>query len=118
MDGNGLICIFEGGNVVALTHAGEVRWERNLAQDYGAIDSRHGLAASVEQSEGAAFVWVERKTDPYAMALDKRSGETLWKGARRRRHKLGQPAAGSHATRLAPGPQCGRQHRGARSHDR
>jgi outer membrane protein assembly factor BamB len=78
-DEHGVIAFFEGGNVVALTHDGQPRWERDLVQDYGPIDARHGLGASVEQMPGIAFVWVERQTDPYILALDKRTGETLWK---------------------------------------
>lgn len=78
-DERGLIAFFEGGNLIALTHAGKVRWERNLVEEFGAIDARHGLGASIEQTENTAFVWVERKTDPYLLALDKSSGETLWK---------------------------------------
>ncbi len=78
-DEQGIICFFEGGNVIAFTHTGDVRWQRNLVEEYGAIDSRHGLAASVEQSATAAFIWVERTTDPYVLALDKATGEPLWK---------------------------------------
>lgn len=78
-DDSGLICFFEGGNLVALTHDGSVRWERNLVEEYGEIDARHGIAASVEQSSRAAFVWVERQSDPYVLAIDKQTGETLWK---------------------------------------
>ncbi len=78
-DDNGVICSFEGGNLVALTHEGVVRWERNLVEEYGAIDARHGLAASLEQSDDAVFVWVERQTDPYVLAVDKPTGKTIWK---------------------------------------
>jgi outer membrane protein assembly factor BamB len=80
-DDAGIICFFEGGNLIALTHAGEVRWERNLVREHGPIDARHGLGSSVEQSDHAAFVWVERQTQPYLLAVDKRSGDTLWKKA-------------------------------------
>lgn len=78
-DDNGVVCFFEGGNVVALTHEGEVRWNRNLVDEYGAIDSRHGLGSSVEQTDTTAFIWVERSTDPYVLAVNKQSGENIWK---------------------------------------
>ena len=80
-DADGVICLFEGGNVVALTHAGELRWERNLVQDYNAVDARHGLAASVEQNSEHVFVWIERSEDPYVACLKKSDGSTLWKSA-------------------------------------
>lgn len=80
-DENGVVCFFEGGNLLGLSHDGEVRWERNLVSEYGAIDSNHGLAASVEQSDDTVFIWAERKTDPYVLAVEKSSGETRWKAA-------------------------------------
>lgn len=81
VDADGVIAFFEGGNLVALTHAGNVRWQRNLAEEFGGVESRHGLSASVEQNENAAFVWVERAEDPYVLAIDKKTGETIWKAA-------------------------------------
>ncbi|MCA9037746.1 MAG: PQQ-binding-like beta-propeller repeat protein [Planctomycetaceae bacterium] len=78
-DDAGVICLFEGGNLVALTHDGKIRWERNLVVDYGAIVARHGLAASVEQSADHVFIWMERSEEPYVVCLKKSSGETRWK---------------------------------------
>jgi hypothetical protein len=75
-DANGLICFFEGGNLVSLTHKGDVRWERSLVDDYGAIS---GLAASVEQDETAAYIWVERSENPYVLSVNKQTGKTNWK---------------------------------------
>ncbi len=80
-DANGLVCFFEGGNVVALTHDGKVRWERDLVKEFGPLDARHGLSASVEQTEANAFIWVERAEEPYVLAVDKKSGKTVWKVA-------------------------------------
>lgn len=79
VDAAGLVCFFEGGNVVALTHEGSPRWERNLVAEYGPIVSRHGISASVEQDETAAYLWVERETDPYLLAVNKATGDNLWK---------------------------------------
>ncbi len=79
VDAAGVICFFEGGNLVALDHAGKVRWERNLVTEFGAIESRHGLAASVEQAADRVYVWVERQKEPYVLAVDKQSGKDLWK---------------------------------------
>ncbi len=79
VDDAGLICFFEGGNIVALDHAGKVRWERNLVTEFGAIESRHGLSASIEQSGNVAFIWVERSAEPYVLAIDKATGKDVWK---------------------------------------
>lgn len=81
VDDAGVICFFEGGNLIALTHDGEIRWERNLVTDYGSVESRHGLSASLEQNVHSVFVWVERAEDPYLLSVDKKTGETNWKVA-------------------------------------
>ena len=80
-DDAGVVCLFEGGNLVALTHDGKVRWERNLVEDYGAVAARHGLSSSVEQSADDVFIWMERSEEPYVLCLSKTSGETKWKVA-------------------------------------
>lgn len=78
-DARGVICLFEGGNLVALTHAGEMRWEKNLVAEYGNIGARHGLSASVEQDADAVYIWIERSDDPYVLCVEKESGEVRWK---------------------------------------
>ncbi len=80
-DSEGVICLFEGGNIVALSHAGTVRWERNLVEDYGDVDARHGLSASLEQDTDSVFVWMERAEAPYVVCLSKASGDAEWKSA-------------------------------------
>lgn len=80
-DADGVICFFEGGNVVALDHAGTVRWERNLVTDYGDVKARHGLSSSLEQNDDSVFVWVERSEEPYILSLNKQTGKTEWKSA-------------------------------------
>ncbi|WP_417849888.1 PQQ-binding-like beta-propeller repeat protein [Thalassoglobus sp.] len=79
VDERGIICFFEGGNLFSLSHSGEIQWQRNLVEEYGPIDARHGLSASLEQRSEFAFVWVERQTDPYLLAINKKTGENLWK---------------------------------------
>lgn len=78
-DSQGIVAFFEGGNVVALTKNGDVRWKRDLVNDYGNISANHGLAASLEQDDTNVFVWVERQEEPYLLALNKATGETAWK---------------------------------------
>ena len=77
-DNEGLICFFEGGNLLALTHDGKIRWQRNLVAEYGPIESRHGLGASVEQNETHAYIWIERDNNPYVLAVQKKDGKNKW----------------------------------------
>lgn len=81
VDASGIVCFFEGGNLLSLTHDGQVRWQRNLVTEFGPIESRHGLSASLEQSDDRVFVWVERQKEPYILAVEKSSGRDLWKAA-------------------------------------
>ena len=78
-DDSGVIALFEGGNVVALTRAGKPRWQRDLVAEYGGITSRHGLGSSLEQDDQRVFGWIERQEAPYIAALSKQTGETVWK---------------------------------------
>lgn len=79
VDGAGVIALFESGDVIALDHAGKLRWKRNLIAEYGEIKTNHGIAASVEQQDDRVFVWVERSEDPYVLALKKADGTNIWK---------------------------------------
>ncbi|MDG2383535.1 MAG: PQQ-binding-like beta-propeller repeat protein [Pirellulaceae bacterium] len=76
---NSFIAFFEGGLLVGISANGEKQWERDLVKDYGSIEARHGLAASLESDGTRVFVWVERSQDPYVLAIDPKSGQTLWK---------------------------------------
>ncbi len=78
-DATGVISFFEGGNLIALDHAGELRWQRDLIDEFGELKARHGLAASLEQDENHIFVWCERMESPYVIAISKSTGETVWK---------------------------------------
>ena len=78
-DQRGVIAFFEGGNLVALTRDGKVRWELDLVKKFGPIQARHGLASSLEQDGVNVYVWVERQQSPYLLAINKETGEIGWK---------------------------------------
>jgi outer membrane protein assembly factor BamB len=75
----GFIAFFEGGNLVAITPSGETQWEKNLVEEYGKIEARHGLSASLESDGQRVFVWVERTESPYVLAIDPMTGDVIWK---------------------------------------
>ncbi len=77
----GFIAFFEGGILVSVSATGERKWEKNLVDQFGEIEARHGLAASLTQDAERIFVWVERSEDPYLVAMDKQSGDLVWKVA-------------------------------------
>ncbi len=79
VDAEGLTVLFEGGNLLSLTLDGKLRWQRDLVADYGPVESRHGLASSLEHDDERVFVWMERQAEPYLLAVSKTTGETQWK---------------------------------------
>jgi outer membrane protein assembly factor BamB len=79
VDEQGVVALFEVGNVVALKHDGEIRWQKNLVQEYGELSSRHGLGSSLLQYGNHVLAWIERQNDPYLLAIEKPNGKTAWK---------------------------------------
>ena len=75
----GFIAFFEGGVLAALAKDGSTLWQKDLVEIYGPIKARHGLSASLEQDRDHVFVWIERGEEPYLLALNKKSGEEIWK---------------------------------------
>ena len=78
---NGFVAFFEGGALAAISPSGEKLWQRNLVKLHGPIEARHGIAASLEANDNHVFVWVERSTDPYVLAIDPKTGNQVWKAA-------------------------------------
>lgn len=76
---NGFVAFFEGGLLLGTATNGDVLWERNLVDQFGKIEARHGLSASLENGNTNVFVWIERQTDPYVMAINPSTGEEVWK---------------------------------------
>lgn len=79
VDAAGVYCFFEGGNLLALTHDGKIRWERSLVKDYGTFAGDHGLGASPCQTADTVFVLVDTPGPSYLLAVEKATGKTRWK---------------------------------------
>lgn len=80
-DSLGVICFFEGGNLIALSHDGKQRWAIDLTKTEGSVKTRHGIAASLAQDQDRVFIWVERETDPYVLAIKKSDGSVDWRAS-------------------------------------
>ena len=76
---NSVIAFFEGGLLAGIDISGKVIWERNLVEEFGGIDARHGIAASLESEGDKVFAWVERSEKPYIIAVNPLNGESYWK---------------------------------------
>lgn len=91
-DADGVYCFFEGGNLIALSHAGKVRWERSLVTDYGEFKGGHGVGASPCQTADALVVLVDHAGPCYLLAVDKADGKTKWKADREGKMSWSSPA--------------------------
>ncbi|MEO1525756.1 MAG: PQQ-binding-like beta-propeller repeat protein [Planctomycetota bacterium] len=108
----GFVTFFEGGIAVAIGVDGSKQWEKDLVAQYGKIEARHGLAASLETDGERVFVWVERMEEPYLLALDPKSGDEIWKSPGVGSTSWGSPrlvpvAGGSHLVCSASGKIVG-----------
>jgi outer membrane protein assembly factor BamB len=79
VDAERVYAFFESGDVIALDHAGNELWKRSLTKDYGAIEGNHGLGSSPALTENAVIVLLAHAGPSCLVALDKKTGETLWK---------------------------------------
>lgn len=91
VDGDAVYAFFESGDVVALSHAGELKWERSLSKDYGAFKNNHGIASSPTQTEKAVLILIDDMGASYLVALDKATGKNLWKADRKSRSSWTSP---------------------------
>ena len=82
VDAHAVYVFFESGDVAAFTHDGRQLWHRKPAEEYGKYQGNHGLGSSLAQSANALFLLVDHDGPSYLLALDKATGESLWKTER------------------------------------
>lgn len=90
-DADGVVAFFESGDTYALDNEGNVRWQRKLIDDYGRYEGRFGLGGSPAQLGGAMFILADNEGPSYLLALNKTTGETLWKTDRTSRTAWSSP---------------------------
>jgi outer membrane protein assembly factor BamB len=91
VDQNAVYAFFESGDVVALTHTGEVKWERSLSKDYGTFKNNHGVGSSPAQIDKAVVILIDDLGPSYLVALDKATGKNVWKTDRKSRSSWTSP---------------------------
>ena len=96
VDGERLYAFFDSGDLLALTHDGETVWRRDLAADYGTVGGNHGVGNSVLLTDHAVVVLLTRRTYSYLLAVDRLTGDTVWKTDR-------EPGVAWSTPVLAPG---------------
>ncbi len=85
-DGDFVWAMSGHGDLVAFDFEGTQRWKRNLQEDYGRFGFNFGFAASPLLYEDRLIIPVlhgMKTNDPsYLLAINKRTGKTLWKTVR------------------------------------
>jgi outer membrane protein assembly factor BamB len=91
VDGDAIYAFFESGDVIALDHGGEVKWQRSLSKDYGAFKNHHGVGSSPTQTDRAVVILIDDLGPSYLVALDKATGKSVWKADRASRASWTSP---------------------------
>ena len=99
VDAGGVVAFFESGDVLALNHDGAERWRRSLSNDYGAFKNNHGVGCSPAQTGRAVVILIDDLGPSYLVALDKLTGENLWKTERKSRSSWTSPVVAEFAGR-------------------
>jgi outer membrane protein assembly factor BamB len=101
VDGEGVYCLFESGDLLALSHDGGKLWHRSLTNDFGEIKNNHGLGSSLAQSGRAVFVQVDHAGSSYLLAVCKATGKDMWKAERPSRTSWTSPVVATLGGKLA-----------------
>ncbi|MEQ8852628.1 PQQ-binding-like beta-propeller repeat protein [Gimesia sp.] len=91
LDENGIYAYFESGDIVALSHAGELKWAASLTKRYGAPKNKFGLSASPVQWQDRVIVLIDDEGPSYITAVSKADGSELWKTDRKSRVSWSSP---------------------------
>ena len=90
-DADGVYALFESGDLVALSHAGEVRWERHFSTEFGELKNNHGLGSSPAQTDDAVIVLLDHQGPSKLLAVRKGDGKDVWTADRPARSSWTSP---------------------------
>lgn len=77
-DGRHVTAVFASGDLVCLTMQGEPLWARNV----GVPDNHYGHSSSLLIVDSLCVVQLDDNTDPRALAVSIKTGETVWEAER------------------------------------
>ena len=81
-DADSVYAFFETGEFLALSHAGELRWQRSLVREYGEFQGRHGIGSSLRLTRTGVVVLAAHSGPSFLLSADKKTGENLWRTER------------------------------------
>ena len=90
-DAAGVVAFFESGDLIALNHAGDLRWQRSLTTEYGEFQGNHGVGCSLAQTDDSIIVLIDHSGPSYLLSVDKVNGKNRWKMDREQRVSWSSP---------------------------
>ena len=75
-DADSVYAFFETGEFLALSHAGELRWQRSLVQEYGEFQGRHGIGSSLRLTRNGVLVLAAHSGPSFLLSADRKQGRT------------------------------------------
>jgi len=93
-DGKSVFFLYGSGHLVGFDYEGRELWSRNIETEHGNLALKFGYGSSPLLLDGRLFILVIRRNKPYMrpkadgpldsylMALDSKTGKTLWKQQR------------------------------------
>ena len=79
VDAERVYAFFESGDLITLDHEGSVVWQRSLSKEYGEYQGNHGGGSSPALTDDTLVVLMDHAGPSYLLAVDKKTGENVWK---------------------------------------
>jgi len=98
VDAERVYAFFETGDLLALDHAGNQLWHRQLTKEYGEYKGNHGIGSSLALAKAGLIVLWDHEGPGFLLGVDKATGKNLWKVDRDARVSWSSPI-------IAPGEQ-------------
>ncbi len=92
-DGQRIFAFFSSNDLVCLSLDGDLLWYRGLGRDYPQAGNDIGMASSPVIADGAVIVQVEAQGDSFAIGVDAKNGQNLWRIDRPKNSNWSSPIA-------------------------
>lgn len=101
VDQDAVYVFFETGDFVCLDHQGKLLWHRNETESFGKFENNHGIGSSPAMDNQNLYLLIEHDGPSSLSAINKKSGETIWKTERKSTKSWASPIV----ARLSDGSQ-------------
>lgn len=92
VDANGVYLFYESGDLIALSHSGDLKWEKAIFDNGdNAFQNGHGFGSSPTQTDDHVILLVDHKGPSYLAAFNKSDGKIAWKTKRESRTSWTSP---------------------------